>query len=80
MAISRIHDFQAGTTIKSSEVDAEFNALIIEINLKPDADGTLQTNLVSQFLSDSALLIVGTLHSELWLCSCWNNQGSQSHL
>jgi hypothetical protein len=43
--IIRLFDFQAGTTIQSSQVDDEFNQLISTINSLPDKNGVVQTNL-----------------------------------
>lgn len=49
-AISRLFDFQAGTTIQSSQIDDEFNQLISTINALPDKNGVLQTNLNADLL------------------------------
>ena len=57
-SLVRLYDFTAGTTIQSSQVDDELNAIITAINLLPDKDGTVQTNLnadmVDGFHADAA--------------------------
>ena len=42
---TRNYNFQANTTIQSSQVDEEFDDVATAIASKPDADTTLQTNL-----------------------------------
>lgn len=50
MAISRLYNHAAGDLIEASEINEEFNQLISEVNAKPDADTTLQTNLNADLL------------------------------
>lgn len=42
---TRNYDFQSGTVISSSQVDAEFNDIATAIATKPDADGSVQSSL-----------------------------------
>lgn len=50
LPLVRLHDFQAGDPILDSEVDDEFNNILTEVNLLPEKNSTLQTNLNADLL------------------------------
>jgi hypothetical protein len=60
MAISRLYPHAAGDLIEASEWNEEVNAIITEINSKPDADGTPQNSLNADLLDGQHLDAAGT--------------------
>lgn len=58
-AINRLYDFQPGAVILSSQIDEEFNQLVVTVNTLPDADGTLQTDLNADLLDGFHASAVG---------------------
>lgn len=73
MAISRLYTFVAGDPILAAEVNAELDALITEVNLKPDANGAVQTNLNSDMLDGYHASLTGGANT-IPVCSTGNIQ------
>jgi len=59
MAIARLFTFVAGDPILASEVNGELDAIITELNDKPDANGVIQTTLNADLLDDYHASLVG---------------------
>jgi hypothetical protein len=63
MAISRLYPHAAGDLIEASEWNEEVNAIITELNSKPDADGTPQTNTNADMVDGYHAVAAGTAGS-----------------